>query len=175
MIILLGSFALISYVLNIFNFNQQHENYAKIISHLLGNLIYVRQTVYIAEYLMLCYTFIFSSIKDFLDKSRRTKLKILLFIFPMFLFLDIIQKFFFYKSHYWIRHTILILNFSQIYTNFSDLKNPYYYIYWFYQCFWNIILNIIPLFILCILSIRADQEELSEIKVEKELCITLEI
>ena len=96
------------------------------------------------------------------------KLQFSLFIFPFFVFLDIIQSSF-YSSQYWIRYTIPDIRSELLYSKFPELKNPYFYMLWFNQCFWNFLMNIIPLCILYILSVRTDKDEISEQKREYEL------
>lgn len=173
LISILGLYAFVSYIFAFFDFQSKYEWYYNLTDAFLYYKFFVKHAVYAIEYVMLCFTFIFSDIQTYLLKSRRLKLKIALFIFPFFIFLDVIQKSFYYGSVYWLRYTILRLNENEIYSSFPELKNPYFYIFWFYQCFWGFILNIIPLYIVFLLSVRKEQDDIEEKQAETELTLSL--
>ena len=155
LIILLGILSILVYINYYISYNSNLFNFLYNLFQGRTVLPYLIIAIYIISFISLSITFIFSNLQEFLEPDRRKKLIITLFILPIMLFMYLIQLVI-YDTKYWGSKFQGGINTEVLYDNFPRYKTTYFYMQWGYSAFFIGIMNLIPLAILYILSVKKD-------------------
>lgn len=122
-----------------------------------AGFFYLTVFIYCLSFIILSVTFIFSNLKEFLDVNKRRKLVICLFLMPIAVIIYLLLHFS-TSSTFWLRKMQILLNPRKIYNEDKSKANFYFYLYIFYANNWESFMNLIPLYIMEILSVVSDKE-----------------